>query len=177
VRRQIDGCVDGQTYFAEVPQGGTAVVEIGLKSNLTSQKRLSAELPKLTVQDFALPANEKEIVAVIKPAEEPTEHLLNELLESATEIEELGIKVRLIVEKPADAENEKLYTVLKQVKGTALFTNPDPKALRRWRELLHAGDLRLPFAAAVDASGRGLFAFVNYHVGSVRSLIDIIQAE
>ena len=46
-----------------------------------------------------------------------------------------------------------------------------------WRRLLHAGELRLPLAVAVDREGQGLFAFVNYHVGSVMELIGILNGE
>ena len=38
------------------------------------------------------------------------------------------------------------------------------------------GDERLPLAIAVDQSGRGLFAFANYHVGAAGTLLDILKA-
>ena len=41
---------------------------------------------------------------------------------------------------------------------------------------LGAGDLRLPLAIAFDAQGEALFAFTNYNVGSVRSLLKCIAA-
>ena len=49
-------------------------------------------------------------------------------------------------------------------------------ALVRLRELLNAGELRLPLAVAVGEAGEGLFAFVNYNVGSVATLIGVIDA-
>lgn len=177
VRRQIDGGIDGRLFFATVPGGGVTEAEISLSPVITDGKLLRVELLPLRTGGFILPARQNEIVAVIAPGEEPTEHFLNELLEAKDEIAHSGIRIRLIAEDPAQADNEKLTCVLKEVKGTALYTRPDNAALRRWRELLRAGDLRLPFAAAVDCGGRGLFAFVNYCVGSVRSLIEIINSQ
>ena len=36
-------------------------------------------------------------------------------------------------------------------------------------------ELRLPFAAAVDRAGRGVFAITNYQVGAVRTLLDLLR--
>ena len=52
----------------------------------------------------------------------------------------------------------------------------DPEAELHWRKLLQAGDLRLPLAIAVNAAGKGLFAFTNYHVGSVQALTKMLDS-
>ena len=57
-----------------------------------------------------------------------------------------------------------------------LWTDFDADALLEWRKALGAGDLRLPLAVAFDARGEALFAFTNYNVGSVRSLLRCIAA-
>lgn len=37
------------------------------------------------------------------------------------------------------------------------------------------GDLRLPFALAIDSRDRGLFAFANYNIGTARTLLRILE--
>ena len=46
-----------------------------------------------------------------------------------------------------------------------------------WREAMHAGELRLPLALAVNRAGKGVFALTNYRVGSVRTLLEILRTE
>ena len=41
---------------------------------------------------------------------------------------------------------------------------------------MRAGELRLmPFVAAVDAGGNGLFAMAGYRVGSVKTMIQVLE--
>ena len=116
------------------------------------------------------------IVAVIAPGQEPTEHFLNELLENREALARRGAAVRLLVGDWPEAENDKLARVLSAIADAECLARPEKCALRRWRELMNAGELRLPLAVAVDEGGRGLFAFVNYNVGSVATLIKILDA-
>ena len=48
-------------------------------------------------------------------------------------------------------------------------------SLSEWRRRLNARELRLPLAVAIGRGGEGLFAFVNYNVGSVMALVDVIE--
>ena len=56
------------------------------------------------------------------------------------------------------------------------LTAPDNDTIVGDRIHRHAGELRLPLAVAVGGHGEGLFAFVNYNVGSVRRLLQILDA-
>ena len=74
-------------------------------------------------------------------------------------------------------ENEKLKIVLERLKNIELLQEPGAADVIEWHRLMRAGDLRRPFTVAVDAQGRGLFAFANYNVGSVLSLLRVIEAQ
>lgn len=172
--RQIDGSVSGATYYAEVGPGGRTELSIALREDCTAQKLIRAPLPPLRAGEGVLPRPGRSLIALIAPGQEPTEHFLNELLEAKDELD--GLRVELIVESPAQTENAKLHCVLEGISAARLHVGFDAETLIEWRRLMRAGELRLPLAIATDREGRGLFAFINYNVGSVKSLLNVLDA-
>ena len=114
------------------------------------------------------------LLAVLDPGAEPTEHFLNEVLEIREEFK--SIQVELLISRRSQCENARLAETLRAVPHARLWMDFDADALLEWRKALGAGDLRLPLAVAFDAQGEALFAFTNYNVGSVRSLLRCIAA-
>ena len=114
------------------------------------------------------------LLAVLDPGAEPTEHFLNEVLEIREEFK--SIQLELLISRRSQCENARLAETLRAVPHAHLWTDFDANALLEWRKALGAGDLRLPLAVAFDAQGEALFAFTNYNVGSVRSLLRCIAA-
>ena len=114
------------------------------------------------------------LLAVLDPGAEPTEHFLNEVLEIREEFR--NIRLELLISRRSQCENARLAETLRAVPHARLWTDFDADALLEWRKALGAGDLRLPLAVAFDAQGEALFAFTNYNVGSVRSLLRCIAA-
>ena len=114
------------------------------------------------------------LLAVLDPGAEPTEHFLNEVLEIREEFK--SIQLELLISRRSQCENARLAETLRAVPHARLWTDFDADALLEWRKALGAGDLRLPLAVAFDAQGEALFAFTNYNVGSVRSLLRCIAA-
>lgn len=175
--RQIDGAVDVAAYPAVAESGETAEVAVTLCPDRTAQSLLGIRLPILATRDGDLPrTGHPSILAVLAPGQEPTEHFLNELLEARDELKSRGIHMDLVIEKMSMADNAKLQRVLAEVADAQLSVEPEAQTLLQWREQLRAGDLRLPLAVALDDAGKGLFAFTNYNVGSVLSLIRVIDA-
>ena len=147
----------------------------------TAEKLLCAALPPLTAQSQAGPVllpdalrGRSALVALIAPGQEPTEHFLRELIEAHPLPEAQGIAVYLLAEREEALNDSSLREVLSALPDAALLTAPDRAVLREWRRLLRAGDLRLPLAVALNRRGEGLFAFANYSVGSVRSLLRVL---
>lgn len=182
--RQIDGAVDGMMIPAEVAAGGVAAVDVTMRQDSTPEKLMYAPLPSLRArsgsEDVRFPeavAGRNAILAFAEPGKEPTEHFFNELLDAAEELRNRGIAVRLFVDHASELENEKLRQVVGKLDDIELLLEPEMADVIEWRRLMRAGDLRRPFTVAVDAQGRGLFAFANYNVGSVLSLLRVIEAQ
>lgn len=171
--RQIDGTYDGSILPAVIAPGEERQIEVVMPEDRSAQLVQCVKLPKLMAGAKQLPeAGRPAIIAQIAPGQEPTEHFLNELLEAKAAISESGADVYLLAD--AGAENAKLQTVLAKIGSSQLLMHPDVGTLIRWRELLNAGELRLPLVTAVDAMGNGRFAIANYNVGSVLSMLRAI---
>ena len=182
--RQIDGSLDARVWDLSLPGGAEERLELTLREDHTAGKLKRAALSPLAALDRAgnavtLPdalGGRPALVACVAPGQEPTEHFFNELLENRDALARRGIAVRLLVQDWDKAQNAKLEQVLAEISDAQCLAGPDGAALLQWRRALNAGELRLPLAVAVGERGEGLFAFVNYNVGSVVSLIQVIDA-
>lgn len=171
--RQIDGTYDGLILPREIEAGETKVIEAVMPEDRSAQLVQCVKLPKLAVGGKQLPEEGRPaIIALIAPGQEPTEHFLNELLDAKGVIAESDAAVQLLTEEKPD--NAKLQLVLDEIGAAELLIGLDAQMLIRWRELLNAGELRLPLVIAVDGAGNGRFAIANYNVGSVLSIMRAI---
>lgn len=171
--RQIDGTYDGLILPRKIGSGETKVIEAIMPEDRSAQLVKCVKLPKLAAGGKQLPEEGRPaIIALIAPGQEPTEHFLNELLEAKGAIRDSGAAVQLLAD--AGEENEKLQIVLKEIEDSGLLMHPEASTLLKWRELLNAGELRLPLVVAVDGAGNGRFAIANYNVGSVLSMLRAI---
>ena len=176
--RRMDGSVEGMTWTVRVKDGETREICLQLPEDRKASHLLHARLPLLHVREGIVRFDDRPgIFAMVSPGQEPTEHFLNELMDAAPALEASGIAVRLVLAGEKEREHEKIRKVLGALPDVQVYTEPDMEDIVVWRRLLHAGELRLPLAVAVDQSGQGLFAFVNYHVGSVMELIGILNGE
>jgi transglutaminase-like putative cysteine protease len=174
VTRQIDGTVDGVVIPFELLLGGALELRVSPPPDDTARRLFHAPLPPLKARALDgtprhLPEpGEPALIAFLSPGEEPTEHFLMELNELKGEFEKRGIAVRLIVDEPSNAPAG--------IPGAEILSAVDAETLLEWHRVLHCGDLRKPFAAAVSGGGEGLCAFSNYSVGSVRALLRALDS-
>lgn len=182
--RQIDGSVLGRERYFELAEGQTETCRLVLPPDDTANRLLYAALPPLVAWKESVPVTlpaptdgHPAIAALLAPGEEPTEHFLNELLEAREALNRRGVALWLMAKSHVELANDKLQAVLQAFPSAIALHSPDESALLQWRERVNARELRLPLAVAVGQDGTGLFAFVNYNVGSVATLIKIIDAE
>lgn len=179
--RQIDGSILVRAYFVRVEAGKETVLPIALRPDRIREKLHFAELPMpellpLVNGDQPMCEGRQHVLAFLEPGKEPTEHLLNELIELRDAYVQAKLPVRFVVFHEKALENRKLNLTLESLPEVQVMLCRDRSALRPIREALHVGDERLPLAVAVDKDGKGLFAFANYNVGTAGTLLDIFKA-
>ena len=110
------------------------------------------------------------ILAVLKPGAEPTEHLLNEMIELRDSYRDKNTV--LIVPSPG-SNNPTLRHTLKAIPSIRLFTCDERGFEERLCADLQLGDRRLPLAAVLGKNMHAKFAFSNYNVGTASLLLQI----
>jgi len=181
VTRQIDGAVDGAITPFELAPGGALDLDVTPPPDDTAGRLLRAPLPPLHAhaldgrpRSLPEPGN-RALVAILAPGEEPTEHFLAELNDLKPEFARRGVKIRLIVDQPSKASHPRVSQALDGLPGAEILLSNDGGTLLSWHRALGCGDLRKPFAAVADEDGKGLFAFSNYFVGSVRAILRVLD--
>lgn len=182
-RRQIDGTVSSLvTYF---DSRRTSSLTLELAEDQTARKLKSipvADTPLLTA-DTKSPVTLSEVcgsassfIIYTEPGREPTEHLLQELIEQKDAIRRAGVSVVLINASGAGYDNATLARAVKEL-GASSCIPVDPAFLPRLRVSMGVGDERLPFALAADPDRNGLFAFANYNIGTAATLLSIVTTK
>lgn len=180
--RRIDGSVKAKVYTFDLAEGETRDFTLSVPA-VSNQKLLYSEaMPACDLESGGKPVTIAEtmanggIVALIAPHQEPSYHLLNEAIENKDRIVKEGRKILLITKNPDTLEDPILRRVIEELRGNAIVALcKDFKAFRALRGRLQAGDLRLPLTIAVNAANQALFAFANYHVGTVETILNLLN--
>mgnify|MGYP000925125101 CR=1 FL=1 len=181
VTRQIDGTLDGITTPVDLALGGETELVLESPADDTPERLLRVPLPALAAHSpdgrpVSLPGHgDRALIAFLAPGEEPTEHFLVELAELKDEFSRHGVRTYLVVDEPEKAKHPRVLDAMSGFPGAETLVSKDTETILDWHRLLRSGDLRKPFAVAADEEGRGLFAFTNYFVGSVRALNRILD--
>ena len=182
VTRQIDGTVDGVSYPLTLNEGEAKSLSVDPPSDQLADHLLRVSLPPISTAgqdsaetrlDLADFSGTGGILSFIAPGEEPSEHFLLELREKEKIIQNQRLRVTLIVETAKASALERLQGL----SFARIVISDDPEGLITWRSMLRCGDVRKPFSIAVDQKGTALFAYANYHVGSVETLLRILESE
>jgi hypothetical protein len=176
--RMADGSVDGRLTPFRVRAGETVGLSAVLPAQRLPEAGPPAELTEIQAAEgpvLASIAGRPALIALLAPSEEPSVHFLNELTAHAETANALGAALRILCLPGADAD--RIRPAAARFSDSRILTLPDAAAVLPWREAMHAGELRLPLALAVNRAGKGVFALTNYRVGSVRTLLEILRTE
>ena len=173
-RRQIDGTASALARRFLLT--GDRTLELTLAPDRTAEKLRSVRLPALdgAPAELTAPSETGALLLFLQPGAEPTEHLLQELLELREPLNRGGWPIRLAIARREDLENATLGRVLAALPRSAWYLCPSGSRFA----LQHAmglGDSRLPLAAALDSRGRGLWAFANYNIRTAHTLVRILE--
>ncbi|MDM8270287.1 transglutaminase domain-containing protein [Thermophilibacter provencensis] len=172
------------TTTVRLPNGNQQASELvfSVSESTEVELRLREPKPEDMLQRIALPdaaplvggAGGLALVAFLEPAEEPTEHLLNELVERADDVAAAGLSVTLLTRREDSDDN-----TLSRALGVMMAAGADAKVAHddfselpeRLARRMFANPELLPLAILLDLRGEGapvgLFARGGYAVGTV----------
>ena len=181
--RQIDGSILASAEYFQLTRGEHKTLPMSLPVNRMEGKLHHYSLPVMDIEGIPgesvnLPqlfANGG-ILSVVVPGQEPTEHLLLESAQLCSRIIREKRHILYLVRNQADAEHPAITRPLQLLGGHAsIAILRDADVLMQMRQTLRVGDSRLPFSMAINHRSKILYAYANYNIGTVETLLDILK--
>lgn len=172
--RQIDGTASVVLRHIRVEGDTCAILELPEDQTAQRLKQVPLVLPQGPVcAALEELAGQNGILIFADPGSEPTEHLLQEMLECVDGFRDRKCPVRIFVAKEEALQNATLQRVNAALSTVRTQVCRDPEGEATLHRLMRVGDLRLPFVISVDGGGRGVYAAANYHIRMAQTLLRI----
>jgi transglutaminase-like putative cysteine protease len=182
--RQIDGSILARAYHVQLNRNSTITLDVAFRESQLHSRLKNMQIRNIELETvwgitvdlkMVLSTCTINILAVLDVNKEPTEHLLNEIVQLKDRLIKNNIQIVYLVDPSANLKNQTLLQALQAVPLTKLLLCNSREFPTMLFNDLEAGDHRLPLAAIVDNSMNARFAFSNYNVGTVELLLRIAE--
>lgn len=169
--RQADGTIHGRMYYAEIAENEevTVTIDISHREDTKHVIQLNDAVVKTldgeTRQLKDLISGEQAIVAYLEVSGEPTEHLLNEMLDSLEKYSTLKPQILFMLKDASDINDPTLQKVLKVLPHIELFVREEEVELDHLYEAFEIHDKKLPLAYVMHEPMKAKYAWAGYNVG------------
>ena len=106
----------------------------------------------------------------LREGEEPTEHLLNELLERIDDVKNVRERIFLLSVERAKPSGT-LERLMRAADGIGFYLAENFDAAERIAAAMGAERAKYPLAVSIDEAGKGTYVTCGYNVGSVSQLL------
>ena len=172
VNREANGTLHANLYYQDIKENEDVTVEVAIPE-------ITAAHQKETVvreTSFTSPTGEKceiskviaennNIIAFLDAGAEPTEHLLNEMIEAKEQYLEMKPRVILIVKEEKDLNNPTLVKTLEALPFIQVFVGYQKEDLAYLYEGFEILDKKLPLAYVMNKPMVASMAIAGYNVG------------
>lgn len=172
--RQIDGTASALLRHFRVEADRTVVLQFpgDQTAQRLKQVPLLDALPEGPVKScLEETTGTRRILIFADPGSEPTEHLLQELLECADAYNRKDCRLHIFLGKPEDLKDATVQKVIQQLHAVQTQVLRDPQAEAALHRIMQVGDLRLPFVVSVDHRDLGVYATANYNIRMAQTLL------
>lgn len=114
------------------------------------------------------------VLAFLGVGEEPTEHVLNELLASASHWRETAARMIMVLREPGESKNSTLGKVLENLPGIDIYYDKDRNYERAAAKMQVDTD-KLPVLILLKKELTGIYACAGYNVGSVELILKLFR--
>ena len=118
---------------------------------------------------------QKRLYIWLAPGQEPTEHILNEMLDNAESYERIAPAISLITDTPTQKEQRLVRKVTDRFPSIQCCYAEEPSEREMLMRSFYLDPGQLPFIFVTDRSGHGIFSAGGYQVGTGRLLIRIMN--
>lgn len=176
--RMPDGTIESRLCFTHIESGSTKEITLSILEKETKQKSVHLEDRKLVQFDgntsyLSQLLSEKGIVAWLDAGAEPTEHLLNEMIEAADAFNKKAQDIIFVLKDKEELKDPTLQKTLKRIPHIRQYLQPEETdSLTDIFDGFSIGVKGMPLALVVEKGLTAVFAMSGYHVGIGELLLD-----
>lgn len=123
-----------------------------------------------------LTAGERRVLFWLEVSKEPTEHILNELMEMQSEFTQCQEQLLFIVRGPEDLNDPTLSKCRKALPDVKVFYDTFGKDLEMTARRMYVAPDKLPLLVVTDGAATGMFAASGYSVGMADLLLRVLKS-
>ena len=182
VNREASGTVHANLYYMDIKENEDVTVEVAL-AEINAAHQKETVVNETTFRDTngdvcelsKVIGESNNIVAFLDAGAEPTEHLLNEMIEAKEQYLELKPNVILVVKEEKDLNNPTLVKTLEAVPFIKVFVGYEKEDLSYLYEGFEILDKKLPLAYVMNKPMVASMAIAGYNVGIGTMLLKYLE--
>ncbi len=127
-----------------------------------------------TILASELMAEKANILAVLSEGQEPTEHVLNEMLEQKDSLNALNAQIIFLLQGERSLENQTVHKVLKAIPGIKVGYFNFDEGVEPLARNMYADPEKLPLLIITNPGLKAVYACSGYNVGSVALMVKLL---
>ena len=179
--RLPNGNQAAKVIYFEILENQETKIKLDLRS-----VDLDEMLTKIELEDFTI-HKEKEItykeiagdkahiIMWLDPGKEPTEHILNELMELSSAYNQVADQVSFVLFDKTQLDNKTLTKAREQLPKIQIYFSSSLELVEKLGRRMYVDFEKRPFILVSDAKGRGVFGASGYQVGMGNLLLNILK--
>lgn len=168
----------------EVHTGETVHMELVLRQADLNEMLERIDVPgffvydqeKREVSSADITAGEPCVMVWLEEGREPTEHILNEILEQKEEFVRYGKALRFVVRSEEACTDAKIRATLDAIDGIEIYYDDFSENVNMLGRRMYVDPDKLPLIVVFDGKQNGIYATSGYNVGTGSMLLRILQS-
>ena len=180
--RLPNGNMFANEYHFEIQPGETKEIDLVLREADLEDMLENISMPEFTlrredgstVKASDLTADGKHILAFLEEEKEPTEHILNEMMEQEEAFAGYAEKIIFVVRSKDALETPTLSKALKKLKNVQIYYDDFSEIINTLGRRMYVDPDKLPLIIVTNGSLNGIYATSGYNVGTGDMLLRLM---
>ena len=180
--RLPNGNMFANEYHFEIQPGETKEIDLVLREADLEDMLENISMPEFTlrredgstVKASELTADGKHILAFLEEEKEPTEHILNEMMEQEEAFAGYAEKIIFVVRSKDALETPTLSKALKKLKNVQIYYDDFSEIINTLGRRMYVDPDKLPLIIVTNGSLNGIYATSGYNVGTGDMLLRLM---
>ena len=180
--RLPNGNMFANEYHFEIQPGETKEIDLVLREADLEDMLENISMPEFTlrkedgstVKASELTADGKHILAFLEEEKEPTEHILNEMMEQEEAFAGYAEKIIFVVRSKNALETPTLSKALKKLKNVQIYYDDFSEIINTLGRRMYVDPDKLPLIIVTNGSLNGIYATSGYNVGTGDMLLRLM---